>query len=130
MTVRALIPTDMIKVRELSEKHFPHLEAPNFIDGFYCAYVVSDKDDNIIIAGGLRPTAEIIQVTDKDMSEFKIGRALIESQKAAIYVGNKMGLDELVVFVQNNDVYARHLVRHGFYPRNSALAIKVPNGKK
>lgn len=130
MTVRALIPTDMIEVRRLAEKHFPNLEVPDFMNGFYCAYAITDKDNNIIIAGGLQPTAEIIQITNKDMGEFKIGRALIDAQKAALYVGNKFELSELVAFTPNSDAYARHLIRHGFYPRNSALAIKVPYGKR
>lgn len=130
MTVRALIPTDMIEVRRLAGKHFPHLEVPDFMNGFYCAYAITDNDNNIIIAGGLQPTAEIIQITNKDMGEFKIGRALIDAQKAALYVGNKFELSELVAFTPNSDTYARHLIKHGFYPRNSALAIKVPYGKK
>lgn len=124
--VRELRPDDIPRVRELSEKYFPHLEVPDFMNGYYCAYTVTDENNEIIIAGGLRPSAEILQVTDLTKGEMKIGRALIESQKAALYIGSKFNLNELLVFVQNNDKYARHLVRHGFYPRSNALAIQVP----
>lgn len=123
---RALKQEDMTRVKEISKKSFPDLEIPDFMNGYYCAYAITDEDENIVIAGGLRPSAEILMVTDTDMSEIKIGRALIEAKNAALYVGHKFGLNELVAFVQNNDVYARHLVRHGFYPRNLALAIQVP----
>lgn len=123
---RALRKEDMERVRELSEKHYPDLEVPNFMDGYYCAFAVTDDDDQIVTAGGLRPSAEILLVTDKDKDFTTIGRALIETQKAALYIGHKFGLNELIAFVKDNDAYARHLVRHGFYPRPNALAIKVP----
>lgn len=124
--VRALNKEDMERVRELSEKHYPDLEVPDFMNGYYCAFTVTDENDQIVTAGGLRPSAEILIVTDKDKDFTTIGRALIETQKAALYIGHKFGLNELIAFVKDNDAYARHLVRHGFYPRPNALAIKVP----
>jgi hypothetical protein len=123
---RALKKEDMQRVHELSEEHFPDLEVPTFMDGYYAAFVIEDEDSNIVVAGGLRPSAEILIVTDKDADEIKIGRALVEAQNASLYVGQRFGLNELVAFIKDNDAYARHLVRHGFYPRPNALAIKVP----
>jgi hypothetical protein len=123
---RALKKEDMEKVRQLSEEHFPDLEVPTFMDGYYAAFAVTDEDDKIIIAGGLRPSAEILIVTDKNADQFKIGKALIEAKNASLFIGQRFGLNELVAFVKDNDVYVRHLVRHGFYPRPNALAIKVP----
>jgi hypothetical protein len=117
---------DMEKVRKLSEKHFPDLEIPDFMNNYYCSFVITDDDDEIVIAGGLRPSAEILLVTNKDMSNIKIVKALIEAQKASLYVGRKFGLNELVAFVKDDDAYTRHLIKYGFYPRNNALAIKVP----
>jgi hypothetical protein len=123
---RGMKREDIDKVRELAEKHFPDLEIPNFMNNFYCSFVITDEEDDIVIAGGLRPSAEILLITDKNMSDIKIVKALIEAKKASLYIGRKFGLNELVAFVKDNDIYARHLVKHGFYSRSNALAIKVP----
>jgi hypothetical protein len=125
MNVRGMKQEDIPKLREIHEKHFSDLEFPDFMNGFYCGFIVEDEN-GIIVGGGLRPSAEVLIVTDKERDIITIGRALAETQKASLYVGNRFGLNELVAFVENNDAYARHLVRHGFYPRPNALAIKVP----
>ena len=128
--VRAMKFNDIPKLKELHQKFYSDLEFPDFMYKFYCGFIVTDENDDIIIGGGLQPTAEVILVTDKDKGGIKIGRALIEACKVSLYVGRKFGLDELVAFIKNNDSYSRHLVRHGFYPRSSALAIKVPKWEK
>jgi hypothetical protein len=125
MNVRGMKQEDIPKLREIHKKHFSNLEFPDFMNGFYCGFIVEDEN-GIIVGGGLRPSAEVLIVTDKERDIITIGRALAETQKASLYVGNRFGLNELVAFVENNDAYARHLVRHGFYPRPNALAIKVP----
>lgn len=126
INVRDLRPEDVNQIKEIHQKFYSDLEFPDFLRGFLCSFVITDEDEEIIIAGGLRPCAEILLFTDVDKSELKIGRALIEAKNASLYIGQRYGLNELLAFVKNNDVYARHLVRHGFYPRSSALAIKVP----
>lgn len=125
MNVRGMKQEDIPKLRKIHKKYFSDLEFPDFMNGFYCGFVIEDED-GIIIGGGLRPSAEILLVTDKKHDNITIGRALIEAQKASMYIGHKFGLNELNAFVKDNDIYTRHLVRHGFYPRPNALAIKVP----
>lgn len=121
---RAMNPEDIPKIRELHERFYSDLEFPDFLHGFLCGFTITDENDEIVVAGGVQPIGEIILVTDKDKSRIKIGRALLEARNISLYVGNKFGLDELVAFVKN-DEYARHLVRHDFYPRSPALGIKV-----
>ena len=125
MNVRGMTPEDIRKLREIHERDFPDLEFPDFMRGFYCSFAIEDEK-GIIIGGGLRPSAEILITTDTKRDMTTIGRALLEAKKASLFVGHKFGLNELVAFVKDNDAYARHLVRHGFYPRSNALAIKVP----
>lgn len=126
MIVREMKLEDLERIREIHELFFPDLEFPDFMHNFYCAFTITDDNNDIILGGGVRPMGEIVLVTDRDKSSVQIGRALIEARNASLFVGGKVGFNELVAFVQNNDSYARHLVRHGFYPRNSALAIQVP----
>lgn len=120
---------DIEKVRNLHLKYFPDLEFPDFFSKFYGAFIIEDNNE-MIMAGGVQMVGEAVLVTDKDKDMTQIGRALIEAQKAVLYLGNRFGLEEIIAFVKDNDVYARHLVRHGFYPRSSALAIKVPQWEK
>ncbi len=127
---RAMTPDDIWELRELHEKHYPHLEFPDFLNKFLCGFVITDENDEIVIGGGVQPIGEIVLVTNKNASEIKIGRALIEARNISFYIGHKFNLDELVAFIKDNDVYSRHLVRHGFYPRSSALGIKVPQWEK
>lgn len=124
MISRAMKPEDIYEIRELHERFYPDLEFPNFLNKFLCSFVLEDEDDGIVMAGGLQPIAEIVLVTNKDKSSVKIGRALVEAQNISLYIGKKFNLDELVAFVKNEE-YARHLVKHGFYPRSPALGIKV-----
>lgn len=130
MNVRGMKREDIEKVRELHNKHFSKFEFPDFFDKFYGAFIIEDEKDEIVIAGGVQMLGEAVLVTDKDKNITKIYRALIEAQKAVLYLGNRFGLEEIVAFVKDDDTYARHLVKHGFYPRSSALAIKVPKWEK
>lgn len=129
MNVRGMKPGDIPKLKELHQKYYSDLEFPDFMSGFYGAFLVEDNDE-LIMGGGVQMIGEAVLVTDKDKDEVKIGRALIEAQKAVLYLGSRFGLDEIVAFIKNNDSYARHLIKHGFYPRSSALAIKVPKWEK
>jgi hypothetical protein len=121
---RALHRSDIEEIRELHERFYPDLEFPDFLNGYLCGFIITDETDEIVMAGGLQPIAEIVLVTNKDKSRIKIGRALIEAKNISLYVGKKFNLKELVAFVKNEE-YARHLVRHDFFPRSPALGIKV-----
>jgi hypothetical protein len=129
MNIRALVEQDIEKIRELHKKFYSDLEFPDFFNKFLCSFAITDENDDIIVAGGVQPVGEVILVTDKDKSRIKIGKALREALRVSLFTGSKFYLDELVAFVKN-DEYARHLVRHGFYPRSSALGLKVPKWEK
>ena len=129
MNIRALELRDINKIRELHNKYYPDLEFPDFMNNFLCSFAMTDENDEIITAGGVQTIGEILLVTDKAKSRIKIGKALREAMRASLFIGAKFNLSELVAFVKN-DEYARHLVRHGFYPLSSALAIQVPKWEK
>lgn len=130
LKTRAITADDISMVRELHELYYPDLPFPNFLNGFLCGFVIEDEDDGLIMAGGVQPIGEVVLVTDKGKSRIKIGRALIEAQRVSDYVGGKFGLDELVAFIKDNEPYKRHLIKHGFYPRSSAIGMKVSQWAK
>jgi|OpeIllAssembly_1097287.scaffolds.fasta_scaffold02733_3 hypothetical protein len=125
---RALKPEDIEKVKEFQEKFYPDYPLPDFAHDHYCAFAITDDEDKIVLAAGLRPTAEILLFADKDMPKVKIVKALLEAKNASLYVGKRFGLNELVAFVEGDDTFAKGLITHGFYPRSSAFSIKVPHG--
>lgn len=124
LNIKLLNRFDIDHVKQLHEKYYSQFEFPDFFGRFITAFKILDEDGEIIIAGGVRPIAEAIIITDLDKSRIKIGRALVEAQRFSMYACGRMNIDELHAFVDNPE-YASHLVRHGFSPRSPALSIKV-----
>lgn len=116
----------MEKIREIHNEFNPNLELPDFMTGFYCGFVIEDDSGEMVVAGGLRPSAEIILVSDLDRNKVTLTKALLEARNASLYVGKRFGLDEIVAFVRDNDRFVVQLLRQGFHIRSQALAIKVP----
>lgn len=130
MITRALMPDDMSHVRRLHDKYFGNDFAnPDFMEKFLNAFAITDDDGKIIIAGGVKPLAETIIVTDKEShSMTTIGRALVEAQRISMFTCREYGIDWLHAFVKD-EAYMKHLIQHGFRKRCQALSIKVPNGR-
>lgn len=127
MNTRLLTPDDLIKVRELHDKYFAKdFSFPDFLNKFLLSFAITDDNDEIIVAGGIRPLAETVIVTNKEgHSMTTIGRALVEAQQISIYTCKRHGIDWLHAFVKDEG-YAKHLIKHGFNPRCQALSMKVP----
>jgi hypothetical protein len=122
--IRRLEAKDKEIIKKLHESYYNEFELPNFYNGFLSQFAIVDENDDIIVAGGVRPIAESIIVTDQTMSRIKIGRALVEAHRASLYTCAINKIDELHAFV-TNEQYASHLIRHGFTPRSPALSMKV-----
>ena len=123
MKSRALTSDDLEEVRKLHYKYFPEFDFPNFLH-FLNAFIIEDKDGSIIMAGGVELVAEAVLVTNKAKGEIKIGKALVEAQQIATFTCQKFGIRDLYAFV-NNDIYAKHLIQHGFHNGHRALTLRV-----
>jgi len=126
MIIREMRTQDISEIEKFHEKHFPDIEFPDFMK-MYLAFMILDDDERLIMAGGLRPVAEIHLVSNLDQSRLKIGKALVEAQRIASFTATRYKIDELLAFTENSE-YASHLIQHGFHPREGALSLKVPNG--
>jgi len=125
MKTRSLTLDDLPRVEELHNKYYgEQFNLPNFMHRFLNAFAITDDNDKLIIAGGIRPIAETIIVTDKDHSGITLGRALVEAQRVSIYTCQKFEIDYLHAFVKD-EAYAEHLKQHGFHPRCQALSMRV-----
>lgn len=122
------MPSDLRKIRELHDKFYPQFEFPEVLS--CCnAFVIEDENRDIVIAGFIEQVAEAMLVTNKAKSEIKIGKALVEAQKVAIFTCLNFGMRDLYAFV-DNDVYAKHLLQHGFEESHRALKMRIPHGQK
>lgn len=124
MLIRRLETTDIEHIRQLHEQYYSEFEFPDFFNRFLSKFAVVDEDGEIVVAGGVRPIAETVIITDQTKSNIKIGRALMEAFRASMYTCAASNIDELHAFV-TNEQYASHLVRHGFSARSPALSMKV-----
>lgn len=128
LRIRPLVPSDLKRIRELHDKYFPQFEFPEVLS--CCnAFVIDDENYDIVIAGFIEQVAEAMLVTNKAKSEIKIGKALVEAQKCAIFTCQNFGMRDLYAFV-DSDVYAKHLIKHGFEESHRALKLRIPHGQK
>lgn len=126
---RPMVDEDRVSVRAIYDKYYASDYAyEDFMRNYLSNFVITDRDHKIILAGGVKPAAECIIVTDKEHpSEIEVGRALVEAQKIAAYTCQKLQVPELLAFVKDQS-YMRHLIRHGFEKRSQALRLRIPNG--
>ena len=123
MIFRSMNPSDLAEVRKLHDKYYPEFNFPDFMH-LLNAFVIEDTE-GIIMAGGVESIANVLLVTDKEQSRIKIGRALVEAQRIALFTAKKFGIKEIVAFV-NNDEYAKHLIQHGFSESHKMLYMRQP----
>lgn len=122
------MPNDLRRIRELHNKYYPQFEFPEVLS--CCnAFVIEDENRDIVIAGFIEQVAEAMLVTNKAKSEIKIGKALMEAQRVAIFTCQNFGMRDLYAFV-DSDVYAKHLLQHGFEEGHRALKMRIPHGQK
>lgn len=127
LKIRALIPEDLRRIRLLHDRYYPQFEFP---DVLHCinAFVIEDETTDIVLAGFIEQVAEAMLVTNTAKSEIKIGKALVEAQRCSMFTCSRFGIRDLYAFV-DNDVYAKHLMQHGFEQAHRALKLRIPNGQ-
>lgn len=123
--IRAFQESDLEKIHKLHEQFYSEFGFPDFLN-LLNAFIIED-DEGIIMAGGVENVGEAVLVTNKDRNRIKVGRALVEAQKVSMFTCQKFGIRELYAFVKD-DMYAEHLIQHGFTDCPRALSIRVPNG--
>jgi hypothetical protein len=117
--IRLLTRKDIPKLKQIHERDYPDLEF--FVDRpLLSAFVVEDDDKQIILAGGIEGIGEALLLTDKTQSRVKIGKALVQAQRFAMFTCANRNIQELYAFVHDED-YAKHLIKHGFEKREDMV---------
>jgi len=126
LKIRALRVSDLAEIQRLHDKYYSEFEFPRF-GQMLNAFVIEDKHDEIVMAGAVEKVGEAVLVTNKEKSRIKIGKALVEAQRCSMFTCQVNGIRDLYAFVKD-DMYAEHLIQHGFTGCDRALSIRIPNG--
>ena len=121
---------DIEKLHELSARHYPEFDCPDFHRGYFNTSVILNDNHEVIMGIGLRKLIEVVLVTDKEMNKITIGKALIKALGHSINTSRSEGIDFLHAFVKDPG-YERHLIEHGFEIRDSkTLSLYVKEREK
>lgn len=123
LKIRKLELNDMLELRKLHDQYYNQYEFPPFLDCLN-AFIIEDESNEIVMAGSVEKVAEIMLVTNKAKSEFKIGKALVEAQRCSMFTAGVHGIRDMYAFT-DNDAYAKHLIQHGFTDVDRALRLRV-----
>jgi hypothetical protein len=123
LKIRGLELKDVSELRKLHDQYYAHYEFPPFLDCLN-AFIIEDETSEIVMAGSVEKTAEIMLVTNKAKSEFQIGKALVEAQRCAMFTCGIHHIRDAYAFTDNPH-YARHLIKHGFIETDKALKLRV-----
>lgn len=127
LKVRSTNKNDIPFLREMHEKYYSEFEMIDFTR-LLAGFVIENEKNEFIMAGGVKPLAETLLITNKDTKMTTIGRALIEAQMISMYTCNQFKIEDLVAYV-NDENYAKHLIKHGFNRRNEiSLRMRLNNG--
>ena len=119
MRIRPINPSDMNEIRKIHSKYYNY-DLPE--DHYLCSFIVEDENGKMITAGGIRTIAEIIAVTDKEISPRIRREALMMLLRASNLVCNNNGYNQFHAFVTDEKWY-NQLLRHGFNITNGKALI-------
>lgn len=117
MKIRAVRLADIDEVQRIYNESFKSNEYPE------CSFVVTDDDEKIIVAGGVKMLAELTVVSDQKQSVRIRQEALLQALGSAIIITKDMGHNQLHAFVNGNPEFAVHLQRYGFRPIDAKLLV-------
>lgn len=117
MIIRPLEESDIPKLKEIYEKYYSQdFEFPNYNHPHYlCSFVVSDGENQIICAGGIKTYAEAVLLTDKSRSTKERRTALLSAFEMSIGLTKYCGYDQLHAFIKD-PTWGKHIKRYGFVP--------------
>lgn len=127
MNLRPMIPGDIQNIARYHESFFKkEFEFPDFFYRFHGAFIIEDGHDNeFVLAGGVRPIAELVCVTNMNASTKKRVIALKEATKVGMFIAGTEGYDQLHCFVQGDD-WSKQVQTFHFRPtKGQALVLDI-----
>lgn len=122
MNIRPITVFDLNKLKLAHEEYFAkEFDFPD-LRKFYSAFIVENKDGEMISAGGVRPISEAIIITDMSKSVKERREALYQLFQAMLFTNSKLGFDQLHAFVQD-ETWLKHLIKVGFRPTTGKALV-------
>jgi hypothetical protein len=113
ITIRPLTDTDMPELGRIHEQYEDEFSILEFNSQTYISKFIVCDDNIPVSIGGIRNIAELVAVTDKNLSARMRRDALVRMLDASSFIANKSGHESIHVFVQNKD-WEQQLTRRGF----------------
>jgi hypothetical protein len=116
---------DKPDINKIYLEYFGNNEYPDFFnrDIFPCPFVVTDDNDKLILAGGVKLIAEAVVVSDQSQSKRVRFDALLQALGSTIFIAQGMQHQQIHVFVNNDEKYVRTLQRFGFKLIDAKLLV-------
>jgi len=116
LKIRAIKPEDIEHLKVIWNEYFrEEFTFPDFINGYYCAFLV-ESNSSIIAAAGVRPIAEVVLITNKKENTRNKREALVKIMQASMFTASRFGHDSLHAFIQDEG-WQQHLInRANFKP--------------
>lgn len=126
MIIKPLKAEHLGEVRDIYNNFYSSdFEYPDFIGDFMCSFAVVENDQ-VVIAGGLRPLAELVMIMNKDLPLRRRRSAGYVALDASLYVARQSKFDRIHAVLVNRDRnWEKHLEEIGFYPRGHLLALDL-----
>ena len=125
MKIRELHYRDKKEIDRIYNEFFDNNEYPDFFNSriFPCPFVVTDDDEKIILAGGVKLIAEAVVVSDQSLSKRARFDALFQALGSSIFIAQGMEHHQVHAFVNNDEKYVRTLQRFGFKLIDAKLLV-------
>jgi hypothetical protein len=125
MNIRAINEGDICKLRKIHQEFYKdEFEFPDFLNNYLCTFCITDEQDKIISAGGIRLITEIVALTDKNHSTRKRRTALYQILQASQYLTQRAGFDRLHI-VTEQKIWKHQLEEAGFHSRGDILVLDI-----
>jgi len=121
MKLRNFRPSDNLDVNRIYSEFYWGNEYPYF-NKLQCPFVVTDDNDKIIVAGGVKPIAEAIFVTDKNRPVKTRLDALLNGLGAVILTAGTRH-NQIHAFVNKDESYVKVLQHYGFKLIDAKLLV-------
>ena len=124
--IRELRESDVEKIRQIHARYYEdEFDFPDFFNNFICSFLVTNDNNDIVCAGGVRNIAESIVITNKGLSVRTRVNALSQALNASKFIAKKSNQVELHAFVKD-PTWHEHLLKVGFSPvKGTTLVLEL-----
>ena|SRR5258706_11547289 len=126
MVIRKPEYLDKREIDKIYNEFFSNNEYPDFFNKeiFPCPFVVTDdNNEKVILAGGVKQVAEVVVVSDQNLSKRTRFDALLQALGSSIFITQGMQHHQIHVFVNNDEKYVKTLQKFGFKLIDAKLLV-------